>query len=39
MAGSNINNVLTQQMRRVFIQNGGAGPNNPLLLAGKRLRL
>jgi photosystem II stability/assembly factor-like uncharacterized protein len=35
MAGSNINNVLTQQMRRVFIQNGGAGPNNPLLLAGK----
>lgn len=34
MPGQNINEVLKQSMRRIFLQNGGAGPSNPLLLAG-----
>lgn len=35
MAGQTINDVQKQSLRRIFIQPGGAAPDNPLLLAGK----
>lgn len=35
MAGQTINGVLKQGLKRIFLQVGGAGPNNPVLLAAK----